>query len=207
MLESTPPERYEPTGTSARSRLLHGAEQDLLKAVHQRPLVFAALLLARIGEIHLPVAALAHRAGAAALVSRRDLEVAAGREELHPFKAGDRAGHGGESEDVIDPAQVRPGGDHPGGQQRLDLGGKEQPVALPAPVERGDAEAVAREQELAPALIPEREGKLPAQLLEHALLIFLPQVREDLRVAVRDQPMPARLATPRAFRESRTTRH
>ena len=55
---------------------------------------------------------------------------------------------------MIDPAPIRPRGHHARGEQRLDLRGEEQPVALPRPIERADAEAVAPEQELASACHP-----------------------------------------------------
>ncbi len=60
----------------------------------------------------------------------------------------------------------------------------------------GDAEAVARKHELTSPRIPERKGELPAQLLEHSLTRFLPQVRQDFRVAMRNETMPV-------FHESR----
>ena len=37
------------------------------------------------------------------------------------------------------------------------------------------------------AAVPQGERELPAQVLEHPLLILLPQMRDDLRVAVRDK--------------------
>ena len=91
------------------------------------------------------------------------------------------------------PAPIRSRRHHAGGEQRLDLRGEEQPVALPRPVERADAEAVAPEHQASLAFVPQRDGKLPAQPLEHSPLMLLPQVRNDFRVAVFDQPMPARL--------------
>src|SRR5262249_37699958 len=81
-------------------------------------------------------------------------------------------------------------------EQRLDLGREQNELAirrpLPRPVERADAEAVAGKNELAPALVPERDGELAAQLLQHALAVILPQVWDELRVAVRAELMAFR---------------
>jgi hypothetical protein len=41
-------------------------------------------------------------------------------------------------------------------------------------------------------LIPQGDGKLPAQSLEHSLLMLLPKMRNDFGVAVLHQSMPAR---------------
>ena len=90
------------------------------------------------------------------------------------------------------PAPVRPRRHHAGSQQRFDLGREEQPVALPRPVERADPEPVAPEQQASLAFVPQRDGKLPAQPLEHSLLMLLPKMRDDFRVAVLHQAMPAR---------------
>ena len=97
------------------------------------------------------------------------------RQELHAFETGARPRHGGEGEDVIDPAPVRPRRDHAGSEQAFDFGGEEQPVALPRPEKRRDPEAVAPELELALSLIPQRDGKLPAQPLPHSLADALPK--------------------------------
>ncbi len=43
------------------------------------------------------------------------------------------------------------------------------------------------------ALVPQGDGELAAQALEHAFLMLFPKVRNDFRVAVRDQAMAARL--------------
>ena len=43
-----------------------------------------------------------------------------------------------------------------------------------------------------PALVPQRQGELASQALEHPLLTLFPKVRNDFGIAVRDQAMPAR---------------
>ena len=90
------------------------------------------------------------------------------------------------------PAPVRPRRHHARGEQPFDLGREKKPVALPGPVRAGDAEAVAPELQPSLALIPQRDGKLPAQPLEHPFLMLFPQVRNDFGVAVGDEAMPAR---------------
>ena len=67
--------------------------------------------------------------------------------------------------------------------QRLELGCEAQQPARRAPVQRLDAEAVAREQQPALARVPDGEGEHPAQVLEHALAALLVEVDEDLGVA------------------------
>ena len=93
----------------------------------------------------------------------RDLHEVPGREELDAPEAGGRPRQRGEGEDVVDPVQVGLGGDHAGGEERLDLRGEEEPVALAGPVERGDAEAVAPEEQAGAADVPERHGELAAE--------------------------------------------
>ena len=87
----------------------------------------------------------------------------AGRQQLHAFEARDRPRQGGEREDVVDAAQVGPGGTMPEASSAFDFRGEQQPVALPRPVERADAEAVAPENAVAALAIPQGDGELPAQ--------------------------------------------
>src|ERR1700722_16110403 len=42
------------------------------------------------------------------------------------------------------------------------------------------------------ALVPQSEGKLAAQALEHPFLSLLPKVRDNFRIAVGDQAMTSR---------------
>ncbi len=81
----------------------------------------------------------------------------------------------------------------PEASEPLDLRGEEQPVPLPGPVQRTDPKPVAPEHQFPPALVPQRDGKLPAQLFEHRRLMLLPEVRDDLGIAMFDQPVAARL--------------
>ncbi len=85
MLESTPPLRYDTTGTSARSRRSTAAQQHLLELVDQRLRVAAGVFLAAVGEIDLPVGVFAD-AGRLAVAAELDRQVMAGRQRWTPWK-------------------------------------------------------------------------------------------------------------------------
>src|SRR5690606_19501779 len=61
------------------------------------------------------------------------------------------------------------------------------------------AKAVAAQLELAAFFIPKGDGELPAELFPHALLVLLPQVRDDFGVAMSNQPVPPGLQFGTAF--------
>src|SRR5437868_4636150 len=85
---------------------------------------------------------------------------------------------------MIDAAPVGSRLHHAGGKQRLDLGGEEQPIALAGPEQWADADAIAGQDQRLLSLIPERDGKLTANLVEHPLAVILPEVGKQLGVAV-----------------------
>ena len=60
-------------------------------------------------------------------------------------ETGDRAWRCEEREYVVDTARVGFRGNQSGGEQRLDLGGEQEQIALLRPLERADAEAIARQ--------------------------------------------------------------
>src|SRR5205807_2311003 len=64
------------------------------------------------------------------------------------------------------------------------------PVAAPRPVEGADAEAIAGQDKALLPAIPQGDCELSMQMVEHALAVFLPQVREKLRVAMGLETMP-----------------
>ncbi len=107
-----------------------------------------------------------------------------GQQRLHAFEHGAARAHGEEREELVEAARVGRGGHGAGGEQRLDLGAEEQPVALPAPVQRADADAVAGEEDGALGEVDERDGELAAQLLEDALAVLLVEVDDDLGIGV-----------------------
>ena len=98
----------------------------------------------------------------------------AGRKKLHSFETGPRPGHRGKGEDVIEPFAIGPRRDHPGGEQAFDFGGEKQPVALPAPKQGRNPKSIAPEMQLALLHIPQRDGKLSAELLPRPFADDLP---------------------------------
>ncbi len=76
----------------------------------------------------------------------------------------------------------------PGKQaQRLQLRAERQRAIVPPVVERLDAEMVAREEQLAPATVPQREREHAGQPVEHPRAPGLPAVDQHFAVALRDE--------------------
>ena len=94
-------------------------------------------------------------------------------------------------------ALVRLGANQAALEDRLDLGSEEQPVAGHRPVERLDAEAVAREQQPPPRRVPDREREHAAQVLDARVAPLLVGVDDRLGVGARPVAMAGRFE-PRA---------
>ena len=92
------------------------------------------------------------------------------------------------------------GGDGARCEDRLDLGAEEHPVALPAPVQRADADAVAGEEDGALGEVDERDGELALQVLEDAFAVLLVQVDDDLGIGVRAEDVALGLELGLALR-------
>ena len=201
-LESTPPLMYDTTGTSARSRRFTLASSTSSNS-SVSVFVVGGVFLPRIGEIESPVGVLAD-AGRLAVAAELNLQVVAGRQRLDALETGDGAGHREEGEQVVDAARVGPRLHHAGGEKRLDLRGEQQPFAvrrgLPGPVERTDAEAVAAEDDAPPLLVPQGDGELAAEVVEHPFLVVFPAVRDDFGVAVGGEAMAAAFQRRLLFR-------
>src|SRR6266705_2165196 len=75
-------------------------------------------------------------------------------------------------------------------QQRLDLGGKRENLAVVVVIERLNAERVAREEQSAFSVIPDRERVHAAQVPHHVLPIFRVEVKQYLGVARRFENVP-----------------
>ena len=108
----------------------------------------------------------------------------AGRELVDALE--DRVGIGNPEEGQVVGDRVAPQG-RAGErlEERLDLGSEvERPVSLRV-VERLDAEAVAREEELAALVVPDREREDPVQALEHLGAVARVHGEDDLGVAGR----------------------
>ena len=116
-----------------------------------------------------------------------------GQQGLDSLKTGGRSGQCKKGEHLVDAADIGPDFDKTGRQQALDLRSEQEPLAgrttLPGPVERADAEAVACQNELPAVLIPQGQGKLAPQMLEHARAVILPEVGNHLGVAVGPEVM------------------
>ena len=81
----------------------------------------------------------------------------------------------------------------PHGEERLQLGGEEEPVRQPRVVEGLDAEAVAGEHQLAPARVVQREGEHAVQRREGVETIQRVGVQDGLAVGGRGEAPAARL--------------
>ena len=167
---------------------VHGLQQEVLKLIHQLGGIRLGVFFALIREIHLPVGVLLN----GLRLTGGYLQIMTCRQKLDAGKAGRRAGHGAKGEDVIYAFQIRLCIDHSRSQQSFDLRSKQQPVALPCPIQWGDAKAIAPEGELMTRHIIQGHGKLAAHALKHAFMTLLPEMRDDLGVAVGVQHMAAR---------------
>ena len=165
----------------------------MLKIIDQLLRIFAAFLGTLIRKIHFPKCALLHRWVGAIIAPRDDVEKMAGREEAGRFQNRSGSGHRRKCKNVIDALPIRPRRNHAGSKQPFDFRGKKQPVSLPTPKERRDSEPIAPELELASALIPQRDRKLPSQPLPHPLAMIFPHMRNDFGVAMRNEPVSATL--------------
>ena len=63
---------------------------------------------------------------------------------------------------------------------------------MPRPVERADAEAIAGQQQLLLAFVPQRDGELAAQLLEDAFAVIFIKMRDQFGVAMGAEVVPLR---------------
>ena len=162
-------------------RLAH----QVLKLVDQRRRVGHPALLARVGEVEVPV------------LLQLDPAVAGGqevprRQDLDPLEERPRRAGAERVEEDVDPLAVGPGVDHPRGEDRLDLRAPDQPAVDLGVVQRADAHPVAAQDQGPLLAVPERHGVLAARLLEHPLPQVLVQVDPEFGVAARGERMPAR---------------
>src|SRR3954453_15133143 len=116
----------------------------------------------------------------------------AGRQKLDALETSSRTRNRRKSENMIDPSSIRAGRDHAGGEQSLDFRREQQPVILPCPEKRRDPEPVASELKLPATFVPQCDGELPAQSFPRSVAVILPQMGNDLRIAVSNEAMSAR---------------
>ena len=104
-----------------------------------------------------------------------------------------RRHHRMQGEEVVQGDGVETALDSTGGEQRLDIRGEAQQTPLLRPIQGFDAEAITREEELAPVRVPEREGEHPVQPLHAAGAPGVPCLEDDLGVAVGEEVVAAPL--------------
>src|SRR6185437_8523110 len=127
-------------------------------------------------ERHAPVTAHAR------LLARRPAERVAREQLADSLEERLLAGHEPGGEELGQHLGIERGRDAPGREDRLDLGGEQQLVARPRPVQRLDAEAVARQEEPPLAAVPDREREHPLEALDAALALLLVEVEDGLGV-------------------------
>ncbi len=107
-----------------------------------------------------------------------------GKHGLHALERRAPARHREEREEMIEPARIGLRRHAARSQQRLHLGAEVEPVALPRPVQRTNAHAIAREKDGALREVDQRDGELPFELGEHALAVLLVEMHDELGVGV-----------------------
>ncbi len=201
MLESTPPLRVRCDGNVSAQAALDGGIENSLEFLNDVAFFPAVNFLPLIGKVHLPVGAFADRR-VLATASASDRQDLAGGQNIDAFKAAEGARHGEEIEDRVDAATIGLRLDETGGQDRLDLRSKDEPVGAKAcgarPEQRANAEAIARQDKFLLALIEQGDGELAVELGKHVFFVFFPQVRKKLGIARRRESVAVALeiATP-----------
>src|SRR5262249_14148231 len=166
------------------------------------PARIARLLLALVGKVNLPVDAIANaRLGSFAKVNR---QIMSRQQALDARETGDRPWQGEERKGVIDAAWIGPRRHQSGSQKALDFRSEQQPIAvgscLTGPVQGTDAETISGQDEFLLAPVPQGQGKLAAELFQHAFAEVLVQVRDDLGIAMGSQDMAAACQASAGFR-------
>src|SRR5947209_7917917 len=125
-------------------------------------------------------------------------------QRIDPLETGGYAGHGEKTENLVDAAPVRASGNEAGCQQGLDFRGEQEPVAVArgaaGPVQGANPKTIASENQAAPLLVKAGKGELAVQVLEYALLVIFPEVRDQLGVAVSRKAVPLRFELAFGFR-------
>ena len=119
---------------------LDGLSQDRLELFDQRRRVVEPAFRAGVGEVEVPVAMLRDPAVT-------NLEKMPRRQRFDPLEEGPGRPRAEEREEMIDAARIRPGGDQPRGQNRLDLRAPDQPAVGLGVVERADPDPVSAQDE------------------------------------------------------------
>ena len=186
-LESTPPDRNAPSGTSeimrsftdSFSRATSSSQASASPIDACAPLLFSK----RTSQ---------YSRGAGIGWPRRIASVCAGGSLYTSLEHGPRLGHVAEREVLLDRLGLDDADQVRMREQRLQLGAEQQhPVGQDREVHRLDAESVAREEQRLAIAIPQREREHAAKARDARLAPFLPRVHDDLGVAARAERMPA----------------
>ena len=161
---------------------LDRAAERRLELIDQGCRVGSIVFIAPIGEVEVPIAPL-DGLGGTAVAAEGDPQIVPRQDRLHAFEHGAARAERKEREQVIEAADVGRRRHGAGGEQRLDLGAEIDEVALPRPVERADADAIAREEHDPLGEIEQREGELALQMREQILAVLLVEMHDQLAIA------------------------
>ena len=175
----------------------HGVHQALAQFAHG--LVDAGKMrgarLLRRGEDPVPVA----RERLPAV--RLDCQQVPRRQALHPFPRGVRIQRRPIAEGLQQPGHGQARVPRQGREQRPRLRGEPQRAAGPAPVQRPDAGAVARQHQPPAFAVPKRDRKLAVEVFDEAVAVAVVQVDDHLGVGTRVEHVPPRLEVGAQFDE------
>ena len=174
-LESMPPERNAPSGTSAI-------------IWRTRP---AAALAQRLGRLAVAPRSQRH-GGRVPVAMHRRLSVAIAQEMcrrqlVHALQHGPRRQHVFVGEELIERDRIELARDFRPDQQRLHFGRQPQALARSGPVERLLAGAVAGGDQRPRAAVPQREREHPAQAAREIFAPLLVSMDQDFDVGVRER--------------------
>ena len=184
-LESTPPERNAPYGTS----LIMRSPMDSRTSASNRSTYSSGTPPVgehvRIGQ-RLPVALerTFPRVGI-------DDQSMAGRQLLYALEQGSWRGRGSEGQVQRERILIQPRSERGMAKQGLDLRAKQERIGQRGKVQRLHADPIARQQQTSAAAVPEREGEHPAQVVDAVWAVLLVQVQDDLGVAARAKAVAA----------------
>ena len=131
-------------------------------------------------------------------LAARDAEMGSGEQLVNALECGFRQKRVPVVEILVEEAPAQPRFDVAMSEQRLDLRGKQDPLALAREEQRLDPEAVAREMQDLGAPIPEREREHPVQAAEDLLAPLEVGAQDHFRVGPSAKDMTRASRAPRA---------
>ena len=174
-LESTPPERNAPSGTSEIMRSRTDSSRRRFSSSQASSSVIGLASVKRTSQ---------YSTGSGTGWPRLTVSVCAGRQLLRAGEDRARLGHVAEREVLLDRAGIDLAAEPGMHQQRLELGAEEQrAVGQHRVVQRLHAQPVARHEQRLAVPVVEREGEHAAEAVDAALAPRLPGVDDHLGVA------------------------